>query len=106
MLMISRDLQVWDACSDARIVFNNENFQECVAHIVENDLIVEAVQKQLKELPNVEYRNATRLDSCQLKKDGAISSQVLLKSGEKYTCELLVSESKFLSLKLNCSFIS
>jgi ubiquinone biosynthesis monooxygenase Coq6 len=90
-------MQVWDACSDARIVFNNDNFKECVAYIVENDLIIEAIHKQLSELPNVEFRNATRLDSCKLKKDGARTSEILLKSGENFSCDLLVSKTSIFS---------
>jgi ubiquinone biosynthesis monooxygenase Coq6 len=91
-------MQVWDACSDALIVFNHDHFKDKVAYIVENDLIVEAGHKQLKEMPNVEVRSGARMNSCRLIKDGASSSEVSLKSGENYTCDLLIGADGYNSI--------
>lgn len=44
-------LQVWDACSDALITFDKENFEDEMAYIVENDVVVAALTRQLDTLP-------------------------------------------------------
>uniref|UniRef100_A0A8C1HNG3 Ubiquinone biosynthesis monooxygenase COQ6, mitochondrial n=1 Tax=Cyprinus carpio carpio TaxID=630221 RepID=A0A8C1HNG3_CYPCA len=52
-------IQVWDACSDALITFDKENLQDKMAYIVENDVIVAALTKQLQTLSDhveVQYR--------------------------------------------------
>uniref|UniRef100_A0A8C2K664 Ubiquinone biosynthesis monooxygenase COQ6, mitochondrial n=1 Tax=Cyprinus carpio TaxID=7962 RepID=A0A8C2K664_CYPCA len=52
-------MQVWDACSDALITFDKENLQDKMAYIVENDVIVAALTKQLQTLSDhveVQYR--------------------------------------------------
>ncbi|XP_060790230.1 ubiquinone biosynthesis monooxygenase COQ6, mitochondrial [Neoarius graeffei] len=52
-------MQVWDACSDALITFDKENLQDEMAYIVENDVIVAALTKQLQLLAGqveVQYR--------------------------------------------------
>ncbi|XP_059376746.1 ubiquinone biosynthesis monooxygenase COQ6, mitochondrial [Carassius carassius] len=52
-------MQVWDACSDALITFDKENLQDEMAYIVENDIIVAALTKQLQTLSDhveVQYR--------------------------------------------------
>uniref|UniRef100_A0A673Z6P7 Coenzyme Q6 monooxygenase n=1 Tax=Salmo trutta TaxID=8032 RepID=A0A673Z6P7_SALTR len=43
-------MQVWDACSDALITFDKENLQDEMAYIVENDIIVAVLTKQLDNL--------------------------------------------------------
>lgn len=43
--------QVWDACSDALITFDKENFEDEMAYIVENDVVVAALTRQLDTLP-------------------------------------------------------
>lgn len=83
--------KVWDAISNETIHFNHENFSDKVACIVENDLILESLYKQLESLLNVQVRNESRLESCKLLKDGAKKSEVTLKSGEQFSCDLLVS---------------
>lgn len=39
-------LQVWDACSEAMIIFDKDNLED-MGYIVENDVIMSAVTKQL-----------------------------------------------------------
>ncbi|KAG7509918.1 ubiquinone biosynthesis monooxygenase COQ6, mitochondrial [Solea senegalensis] len=53
-------MQVWDACSDALITFDKENLQDEMAYIVENDIVVAALTKQLDSLSDnvqVKYRS-------------------------------------------------
>ncbi|XP_034051060.1 ubiquinone biosynthesis monooxygenase COQ6, mitochondrial [Thalassophryne amazonica] len=55
-----KKMQVWDACSDALITFDKENLQDEMAYIVENDVIVAALTKQLDSLSDnvhVKYRS-------------------------------------------------
>ncbi|XP_051502797.1 ubiquinone biosynthesis monooxygenase COQ6, mitochondrial-like isoform X2 [Myxocyprinus asiaticus] len=52
-------MQVWDACSDALITFDMENLQDEMAYIIENDVIVASLTKQLQTLSDhveVQYR--------------------------------------------------
>uniref|UniRef100_A0A7N6FEC0 Ubiquinone biosynthesis monooxygenase COQ6, mitochondrial n=1 Tax=Anabas testudineus TaxID=64144 RepID=A0A7N6FEC0_ANATE len=55
-----KKMQVWDACSDALITFDKENLQDEMAYIVENDIVVAALTKQLESLSDnvqVKYRS-------------------------------------------------
>ncbi|CRL07024.1 CLUMA_CG020006, isoform A [Clunio marinus] len=83
-------MQVWDAISGEAIHFNHPNFSDQVACIVENDLILESLYKQLENLLNVQVRNESRLESCKLPKDDVKKSEVTLKSGEQFSCDLLI----------------
>lgn len=67
-----------------------------MAYIVENDLLMSALLEQLEENQNVTLKSSTSIGSVQLPKDGYDRSGVSLKSGERYSCDLLVSF--FLSL--------
>lgn len=89
-------MQVWDGVSNETIHFNHPNFNNKVACIVENDLILEALYKQLTKLLNVQVKNESRLEACKLPKDGAAKSEVSLKSGEQFSCDLLVSKLFFI----------
>ncbi|XP_044292884.1 ubiquinone biosynthesis monooxygenase COQ6, mitochondrial isoform X1 [Varanus komodoensis] len=44
-----RRMQVWDACSEAMIIFDKENLED-MGYIVENDVILSALTKQLDEV--------------------------------------------------------
>uniref|UniRef100_A0AAY4B3L3 Ubiquinone biosynthesis monooxygenase COQ6, mitochondrial n=1 Tax=Denticeps clupeoides TaxID=299321 RepID=A0AAY4B3L3_9TELE len=55
-------MQVWDACSDALITFDKENLHDEMAYIVENDVIVAALTKQLQTLTDqVEVKYKTKV---------------------------------------------
>lgn len=41
---------MWDACSDALITFDKDNLEDEMAYIVENDIVVAALTKQLDAL--------------------------------------------------------
>ncbi|XP_071794453.1 ubiquinone biosynthesis monooxygenase COQ6, mitochondrial-like [Asterias amurensis] len=48
-----RSMQVWDACSDSSISFRNqEETSQELAYIVENDVTVDALSRQLEKLVN------------------------------------------------------
>jgi 2-polyprenyl-6-methoxyphenol hydroxylase-like FAD-dependent oxidoreductase len=92
-------MQVWDGITDETISFNHPSFSESVACIVENDLMLEGMYKQIESLPNVHIKNESRLESCLLPRDsGANQNEIVLKTGEKFTCDLLVSY--FLNAKM------
>lgn len=84
-------MQVWDAVSDEKIDFSHDIPGESVACIVENDLILEGLHKQLEALENVTVQNSSSLIDCDLKKDGLAKNNVKLKTGEEMSCDLLVS---------------
>ncbi|KAM8915444.1 ubiquinone biosynthesis monooxygenase COQ6, mitochondrial isoform 4-T6 [Spinachia spinachia] len=55
-------MQVWDACSDVLITFDKEDMQDEMAYIVENDIVVAALTKQLDDLSdNVEVKYRTKV---------------------------------------------
>uniref|UniRef100_A0A0K8VHK0 Putative ubiquinone biosynthesis monooxygenase COQ6 n=1 Tax=Bactrocera latifrons TaxID=174628 RepID=A0A0K8VHK0_BACLA len=89
-----KQMQVWDACSDALIKFQDEHFAADVACIIENDLMLDALYAQLADntnTQNVEVRNNSRIEGVQLSVDtGDKYSQVHLKDGKTLTCELLI----------------
>ncbi|XP_005184450.1 ubiquinone biosynthesis monooxygenase COQ6, mitochondrial [Musca domestica] len=87
-----KQMQVWDANSDALINFQHDHFADDVACIVENDLMLDSIYNQLNEnAPNVIVRNLSRIADVKLpSKTGKSSSEVTLQSGEKFSCELLV----------------
>ncbi len=62
-----------------------------MAYIVENDLLMSALLEQLDQNSNVLLKSSAGIASVQLPKDGCASSGVTLKSGERYSCDLLVS---------------
>ena len=43
-------MQVWDACSDAIITFNDDDLGQDLGYIVENDVTIAALSRQLDEL--------------------------------------------------------
>ncbi|XP_058126983.1 ubiquinone biosynthesis monooxygenase COQ6, mitochondrial [Anopheles ziemanni] len=91
-------MQVWDACSDALITFNYDDLSENISWIVENDVLLASVYRQLQSVPSVEIRYASKLASCELIRDGAEKSTVQLASGERLCCDLLVGADGYNSL--------
>lgn len=74
------------------ITFNNEDFNKIVAYIVENDLLIAAVGKQLNAIDNVTVINEAKVKSYDLplEKNGIV--KVHLEDGSTFQCKLLVSE--------------
>lgn len=88
--------QVWDSCSDALITFNHDNFIGDVAYIVENDVLLYGILKELENNANITIRNDAKIEKVLLEKDGFTNNLVYLKSGENYSAELLVSHKNYL----------
>ncbi|CAL8300207.1 unnamed protein product [Boreogadus saida] len=89
-------MQVWDACSDALITFDKEDLQDEMAYIVENDVVVAALTRQLDSLPdNVKVKYRSRVVQytwpTPYQSDGGVPwVQVTLASGETLNTRLLI----------------
>ncbi|XP_039430572.1 ubiquinone biosynthesis monooxygenase COQ6, mitochondrial [Culex pipiens pallens] len=91
-------MQVWDACSDAQITFNYDDLAENISWIVENDVLLASVYRQLETVKSVEIRYGARMESCSLMRDGADASTVQLSNGGRIKCELLIGADGYNSL--------
>ncbi|KAL6256346.1 hypothetical protein P5V15_012463 [Pogonomyrmex californicus] len=85
-----RKMQVWEACSDAMITFNEDNLYKELAYIVENDLLLHAVNKQLSQKENVTVIYKSAVGTVKLPKTSEEFVSVQLQSGEQYKTRLLV----------------
>ncbi|TKS86456.1 Ubiquinone biosynthesis monooxygenase COQ6, mitochondrial [Collichthys lucidus] len=91
-----KKMQVWDACSDALITFDKENLQDEMAYIVENDIVVAALTKQLDSLSEnvqVKYRSKVVKYTWPMPHQAAESIpwvQVTLANGETIQTKLLI----------------
>uniref|UniRef100_A0AAR2J4H6 Ubiquinone biosynthesis monooxygenase COQ6, mitochondrial n=1 Tax=Pygocentrus nattereri TaxID=42514 RepID=A0AAR2J4H6_PYGNA len=89
-------MQVWDACSDALITFDKENLQDEMAYVVENDVIVAALTKQLQTLSEqVEVHYRTRVVKYTWPRPYQVSDsipwvKVTLASGQTLHTKLLI----------------
>lgn len=87
-------MQVWESYSDALITFDHGNFADTVAYIVENDVLLYAILKELENAPNVTIRNDAKIENVLLERDGVPNGSVQLKTGETFTADLLVIRQK------------
>ncbi|XP_017876417.1 ubiquinone biosynthesis monooxygenase COQ6, mitochondrial-like [Ceratina calcarata] len=85
-----RKMQVWDACSDAMIVFNEDYVTDEVAYIVENDLLLHAVNKQLSEKENVNVIYNSKVENINLPKTPEENAEIQLQNGKRFKAKLLV----------------
>ncbi|XP_076234829.1 ubiquinone biosynthesis protein COQ6, mitochondrial [Calliopsis andreniformis] len=85
-----RKMQVWDACSDAMIVFNEDHLADEIAYIVENDLVLHAVNKQLEEKENVNVIYTSKVENIKLPKGLGEDAEIQLQDGKKYKTKLLI----------------
>ncbi|XP_046401845.1 ubiquinone biosynthesis monooxygenase COQ6, mitochondrial [Ischnura elegans] len=90
-----KKMQVWDAFSEAVITFNDENLQDDIAYVVENDVVMSAINKQLKETNGpVETIYKAKIKSFKLPskseyaKSGSVKVQ--LEDGTDFSCNLLI----------------
>ncbi|KAK9306057.1 hypothetical protein QLX08_003119 [Tetragonisca angustula] len=83
-------MQVWDACSDAMIVFNEDYLTKEIAYIVENDLLLHAVNKQLTDKENVNVIYNSKIENIKLPKTLEENAQIQLQDGTKYKAKLLI----------------
>ncbi|CAG4953624.1 unnamed protein product [Parnassius apollo] len=89
-----RYMQVWDACSDALISFSSSDVQDDdVAYIVENDVLLSAIDKELKssDIKNVDIVYGAKISGYDLPKinDTKMESTVKMSNGDTYKCHLL-----------------
>ncbi|KAJ4436623.1 hypothetical protein ANN_16754, partial [Periplaneta americana] len=86
-------MRVWEACSDAMITFSYDNMCDDVAYIVENDVLLAAVNKQVEKLTeNLTVLYQAKIKGCQLPQhSGTNEVRVDLENGSSYFCNLLVS---------------
>lgn len=61
-----------------------------MACIVENDVLVHAILKELEASSNVTIQNNSRIERVLLPKDGYQHGSVTLSTGENYSCDLMV----------------
>ncbi|XP_013184452.2 ubiquinone biosynthesis monooxygenase COQ6, mitochondrial [Amyelois transitella] len=88
-----RNMQVWDACSDALISFSSsEMLEDDVAYIVENDLLLHAVNTELSSpsVKNVNIVYGAKIAGYELTKQTSSGSKVKLENGDTYLCDLLI----------------
>jgi len=83
------NMKVWD-CSGAKVEFDNSNSSDPVAYIVENDILINAVEKELTKASNVTVMNDTRVEEYKLPKHCDEDVQLHLTNGSTVTCNLLV----------------
>jgi len=89
-------MKVWESCSDAAIAFGGGEQDEPLAHIVENDLTVNALTEVTQSCSNVDVRYGAKVKSYSIP-DLQHSQQVPtspvkieLENGDEIECELLV----------------
>lgn len=86
------------------ITFNHDNFIGDIAYIVENDVLLHSILKELEPFANITIRNDAKIDNVLLERDGLPFGKVRLATGENFTAELLVNIS-FSFVILNLFFI-
>lgn len=74
------------------IVFNEDYLTEEIAYIVENDLLLHAVNKQLKDKENVNVIYNSKVANIKLPKTLEENAEIQLQDGTKYKAKLLVSK--------------
>lgn len=83
-----RRMQVWESCSEAMITFDEKNHDEVVAHIVENDVILQAIKNQV---PNhVEVQFESKVDGYGLPQDSSSHVTISLAGGKTISTDLLI----------------
>ncbi|TNM95473.1 hypothetical protein fugu_016556 [Takifugu bimaculatus] len=86
-------MQVWDACSDALITFDKENLEDEMAYIVENDIVVAALTKQLDALSAFQAQNQRAAEARFLSACACRSALSLILSGQRALCITLAVRS-------------
>lgn len=84
-------MQVWESYSDALIAFEDDHPANNMAYIIENDVMLHAILKELECAENVTIRNAAKIENVLLERDGVPNGTVQLNTGETFTADLLVN---------------
>ncbi|XP_022116240.2 ubiquinone biosynthesis monooxygenase COQ6, mitochondrial [Pieris rapae] len=87
-----RHMQVWDACSDAMITFSSTDIlDDDVAYIVENDVLLHAVTKELNKSKNIETVYQAKIAGYQLSQSQVSHENIVkMSNGDTYSCDLLI----------------
>ncbi|KAL1501144.1 hypothetical protein ABEB36_006528 [Hypothenemus hampei] len=85
-----KQLQVWEALSDASITFEQPKNNEPISYIVENDLILAAVAEQAQSCPNLEIQYEAKVKNYQLPDFNADITQLKMENGQNFSCNLLL----------------
>lgn len=63
-----------------------------IAYIVENDLVLHAVDKQLEEKEKINVIYSSKVENIKLPKMSGEDAEIQLQNGKKYRTKLLVSK--------------
>lgn len=86
-----KKMQVWEACSNSLITFSDEDLSNPVAYIIENDLMLWALSKRNSDIPNTSVQYSSKIKDYALPLSSDVDRpEVLLETGEKLTCDLLI----------------
>ncbi|KAK7069589.1 putative ubiquinone biosynthesis monooxygenase, partial [Halocaridina rubra] len=91
-----RRMQVWESCSEAMITFDETDEDGCVAHIVENDVILNAIKAQVPDTVKVEY--SSKIKGYSLPKDTSTRVNISLEDGRLLSTDLLIGADGMKSL--------
>ncbi|PMR74669.1 UbiH/UbiF/VisC/COQ6 family ubiquinone biosynthesis hydroxylase [Billgrantia endophytica] len=90
-----RHMQVWDSEGSGEVAFSAEQAGvPLLGHIVENDVILAALEARLAELPTVTVRLGARVSGLEKRSD---SREVLLEDGHRLAAPLVVAADGALS---------
>jgi len=98
---------VWEACSDAMITFSHDDMVEDVSYIVENDVLLAAVNREVQKLAgNLTVMYDAKIKGYELPQHHGETSDVRvhLEGGSSYICSLLVSVIYSITERRNCKF--
>jgi len=83
---------VWDACSDAALTFGKPDLSKDIAYIVENDLVVDSLTREVKKLTGrVDIVYQTKVSQYNLPSSESSQAIVVLDNGSEISTELMVS---------------
>lgn len=83
---------MWDACSDAALTFGKPDLSEDIAYIVENDLVVDSLTREVKKLTGrVDIVYQTKVSQYNLPSSESSQAIVVLDNGSEISTELMVS---------------
>ncbi len=93
-----RDMQVWDAEGTGQIEFNAGQVQQSrLGHIVENKIVLASLFEAIAQEPNITLLQSAKVKQVILpgaepsSSSSAVSTSVILESGESYSAQLLVA---------------
>ncbi|XP_046751090.1 ubiquinone biosynthesis monooxygenase COQ6, mitochondrial isoform X1 [Diprion similis] len=104
-----KKMQVWDACSDAMITFNEDHLADELAYIVENNLLLHAVSQQLSNKNSVDLIYGAKADDISLPTTPGQDAAITLQDGQRFGTKLLIGADGVNSLvrkKMGVQYVS